>query len=727
MSSPLRTISTHDDTLTGRDAGVSASDEAVPLADATPSDAEAKATRALDITLGEAGALVGVVAVAAVATASLALAQLGRHDGLPALILGLGATAVVAGAAWAFGGRPRIRVDVVELVLLAAVLAAALFFFLPGFPYAWVDKDPGVYVAHGFAIAREGDAYIDDPVLERGITPALSTGGRFPGLWIEGDRPTEITVQFYHTFSSLLATADDLGGERALFNLNPLLAAGSVGVLVVAARRAAGTVVAALGGTLLVVSMMQVWQAKYPSTEIAAQLLLGGALLAAVLAINRRWTGAAFLAGALLGGGFLIRPDGVLYMLLAMAAIAIVVALGKADRRVWAFFGGAVITWPYAFWNAYDARRRYTLASDVPRPVLIVGAMLLMVAAGYAARWVLARLRARYPSALVWRPTEAVARARWRVPIGAVVTVVAGAVLGVYFFRQQLFGIGFKYYPIGDRVARTYDELNLRWFAWFVTIRGVVTMWLGIGVLMLRRWRAPLFTLVLPGALLAYLYLWDPKVNARLMWWTRRFIPAVMPSVVVLIALALAFALTYQLTRRSLLTRRRSVVLNLGAAVLAVTIVVEWAGMSLDLRDHREMDGSWDMAAAIAAQAGDEQGVFLFPGGGNIYGINRNAPGSVWFIFDQVAARLPQDYDVANVEEYQQAFPDQPVFVVAPGNDLPDNLPPDRFAENGVVTGELTILEETQSHRPQEQVVMPMGVTVWRYESEGSDAFARTS
>ncbi len=83
----------------------------------------------------------------------------------------------------------------------------------PGFTTRTADKDPGIYVAHGFAIAREGDVYIDDPVLERGLNTDLFRGSRFPGIWIEPDHPNQVTPQFFHLYSSLLATADDLGGR----------------------------------------------------------------------------------------------------------------------------------------------------------------------------------------------------------------------------------------------------------------------------------------------------------------------------------------------------------------------------------------------------------------------------------------------------------------------------------------------------------------------------------
>ena len=85
------------------------------------------------------------------------------------------------------------------------------------------------------------------------------------------------------------------------------------------------------------------------------------------------------------------------------------------------------------------------------------------------------------------------------VAIGPVVKLLTGAtfaVLLVYFYREDLFGIGYRYYPISDSVSRSYDELTLQWFSWFTTEYGLLLMWLGICVLMLRRWSASLFALV---------------------------------------------------------------------------------------------------------------------------------------------------------------------------------------------------------------------------------------
>lgn len=676
-----------------------------PQIDGTgPGDARrAGATTGVELTLGELAGLVVVTTLAAVAIWSLALAQLGRHDGWLALGLGVATTGVVAAVALALDGRPRVRFDPVELAILGALTVAGLFMFLPGFNYVWDDKDPGVYVAHGYAIARDGDVWIDDDVVARGVSPATDQAGRFPGVWFQADRPNQVTSQFYHQYSALLATAHDLAGSGGLLNVNPVVAVVSVGLTVLAVRRAASTLVAVLTGALLVTSMMQVWQARYPSTEIPAQAMLAGALLAAVLAIERRSAGAGLVAGLLAGAGFLARPDGFLYIVLAAAAVALALATDRFDRRSWAVLGGLAATVPYAFWNAYVAREPYSVSNDVPGAAVVGGAVVALLAAGWAARYPIRAVARRWPGFDLARPEEL--PRRLRLAIGLSVGLAAATVLVLLFFRQEIFGLDYDYLVFSGRVERSFDELNMKWLSYFVTVRGLVLMGAGIFVLMLSRWRAALFALVVPGALLLPLYLYDAKVSMRLMWWVRRFIPAVVPVIMILIALALCWLLT-----------RRHVLVKVVGGVLALMLVVEFARMSLPLRDHDEMAGSAEIAAEIADFAGDEQALFLFPPGHDIYSINRNAPGIVWLVHDQIAARLPRDPGVDDVEPYRAAFADMPIFFVERRETAPSWLADAGFVEVGQVDGSITILEEIKDGRPQEVDEIDMAVTVWRLD-----------
>lgn len=654
------------------------------------------------LTIGEMSALIVVTTVAAVATCSLALAQLGRHDGLVSTALGLLVAAAMIGLAVALGGRPRLRVDWVELGLVAVVLAAALWSFLPGFPYAAVDKDPGVYVAHAVAIARDGNTNIDDAVVARGLEPEHDLGGRFPGIWELPDDPTAVTSQFYPLYSATLATAHDLGGTGALFNLTPGLAAGAVVVLVVGARRAFGTVTAAVMAALLITSAMQVWQAKYPSTEILAQLLLAGALLGGVIAVTRRWAGAAFVSGLLIGSGFLARPDGFLYLIFGAIAVAVAIIGRQTDRRITAFGAGLALTLPYAFYNAYVVRGEYSRINDVPGAALLIAVIAMIIGFGLAVRWLLdttARTRPHRVDRLAQRAVS------WRRPIGGVIAVAVGLVMLLLYHRETLSGQDFRATSFsGGEVVRSYAEMNMVWLSWFFSRLGLAIVWVGICVLLLQKWQAPRAVLVVPGLALLPLYAYDPRVSMRLMWWVRRFVPAVLPVMILLLALAIAWALT-----------RRNWGLRVVGAIVLVVMLLRFNDQSSLLRDHREMEGSWELAAAIAEQSGDDQGVYLYPAPQQgVYDPIATTPGAVWWIFDQIAARLPADYDLAIIERYQETFPDQPVLLVTGSDELPPQLPGDRFDLSAVIIDDLVVLEETLDRVPEEVRTFSWELSIWR-------------
>ncbi|HEY8525565.1 MAG TPA: glycosyltransferase family 39 protein [Acidimicrobiales bacterium] len=667
------------------------------------------------LTLGELAGVVVAVAVAAVGTASLALAQLGHHDGFAAAALGLVVTAAAGAAVGKVEGRPRVVVDRTEVGLLAVLGVAAVFFFAPGSPYAYADKDPGIYVAHAFAIARDGDAIIDDPVLASDI-PRESRGGGLPGLWREPAHPRAVTPQFYHYYSALLATAEDFAGPRGVFNATPAMAILSVGLLFLAVRRAAGTVAAVVTGALMVTSMIQVWQARYPSTEVLAQLLLSGTLLAAVLALERRWVPGALAAGLLLGVGFLARPDGFLYILIAAGVVAVAIAARRADRRAAALGLGLAVTAPYALWNAYRARELYSRVNDVPRPALLLGACALLVGAGFAARPVADRLARRFaPKAqgdgkgdgtadgdAAHRPGLLDLLARWRIPLGAAVAVVFGGVLLLLWYREDLFGYDYTWSHFHNATVRSLDERNMEWLSYFVTPSGLVIFWVGAVVLLLQRSRPALYVLALP-ALLVPVYLYDARISMRLMWWVRRFVPAALPALIVLMALALAWAICH-----------RRWPLRIAGVVTTVALVVTYAGQSLPLRQHREMRGSWDLSAAISEAAGDREGVFLYGPASGVSDPLRNTPAIVWLVFDDIAAKLPPEYDIEDVEAYQEAFPDHPIYLVTHGDGLPAHLPRDRFIEVRTVVQNLVTWEETIDRRPEGPITETWGVVVWQ-------------
>ena len=273
----------------------------------------------------------------------------------------------------------------------------------------------------------------------------------------------------------------------------------------------------------------------------------------------------------------------------------------------------------------------------------------------------LVALGGRFPRTHLDDPAQLLAR--WRIPLGAVLSLGFGAVFVVLFFRRDLFGEDYGYSLFTDSVVRSFDEMNMPWLSWFVTIRGLVIMWLGLCVVLLQRWRASLFALVGTGVLLLPLYLYDARVSMRLMWWVRRSSRRCLPVIVILMAIAIGWALTrrWKIVQVAGGRRSRDASRRVRAHVVAPSRPRRDGGLVGPVGRHR----------CESRRPGRECSCSLSRRRA-IYDVERNAPGIVWFVFDQVAARLPPDYDISTVDEYQQAFPDLPVFVVSPGESLPD-------------------------------------------------------
>lgn len=650
-----------------------------------------------DVTVAEGLAVGAAAGVASVGTASLALAQIGRHDGWAALALG---ALPVLGLVWlARREGVRVRNPLPDLALAGALGVLSLLMFLPGAPYAYADKDPGVYVVHAIAIAREGNVRLDDPVLEADLPGVLfSPGARFPGIWVDGDTDS-VTPQFFHFFPALAATAVDLTDARAAFHLNALLGALAVVLLGLGARRAFGLPAAVIAGGLLATSMPQVWQAKYPTTEILAQLLLVASVVALGVAVERRSAAFALTGGLLIGTGLLARPDGLLLVLVAVGAGGLLLALDRFDRTARWCAAGLALTLPYALLNAYDLRRGYTLVNDVPDLPVVAVAAVAALAGGRALRPVARRLDGplRDP--------------RWHRRIGTALAVAFGGLLLVLANRERLFGVAYTDL-LGPGPRRSYDELNVHrlrlYLGRFVLPLAVV----GLAVVGRQRWRLSRWLLLIPGLCLAPLYLWEAQISPRLMWWVRRYVPGVLPLVLLLVAVALAWGL-----------RHRQWVLKAVAAGLLVVVAAPNLDRSLPLRDHREMAGSYDAARAVAGAAGDEQGLFLWerPGPDAIFSPTRNLGAVVWLGFDQLSALLPRDPGQPLVDEYADRFAGHPVFVVAEGAGLPAALDPDAYTRVERVRRRLSVWEEQLEHLPVRAVTVDVDVTVWRLDATATD------
>jgi hypothetical protein len=640
-----------------------------------------------------------VVALGLLAWAGLALAHVGRYSLLAAFGVALIGCGVILAIAWRARGRPRLTPDPAGLAMVAGLALIAGVLFFPGFPYGVGDKDPGLYVMHGVAIARTGSYALTDPALDPARVPSVSVyshNARFPGVWIDDAAAQRIVPQFYHLWPALLASGFRLGGYTGLANVAPFAAL--LGVLAVAllVRRAFGLVAGSLAGLLLATNMLEVWQAKYQTSEAFAQVLIAVALLGVVIAIQTGWRPAAGVAGLLLGLSYLARPDSLLLLLLAVGVGCVLLVLGRFDARAGWFGAGVAVTLPHGLLQAYGLARTYTLANDLPG----LSKLAFLVAVPVVLAFLIWRLLPRLGSRLTVLMEDARVQ-RWS---GVAITTAVGLMIAIGLLRPRLFGAA--YAPYNGRIIHTYAEQTMTRLTWFFTLPGLALMWAGVGVLALRRWRGAAWAALLPALVLLPLYTLDPRNSSRMMWWGRRFVPVVLPGMIILIAIALAVGLVW--------AGRLRWPVRLAAGGLTVLLLVVFLAQSLPLRGHHEMAGSFETTQRVARAAGDRQGVFLWEPTGYL-GAPMLFGSPVWLQAGQVSAMIPKSGNRGvYVRSFVRGFPGQPVFVITPREARPSGYDGLEFARVDHVVDQLPIWRESDIERPSYPRRLRVDFSVWR-------------
>lgn len=657
------------------------------------------------VTLAEVLALAAGLALALVTLAALGTALLEAHT-VATVAACTGAGLLLAAALVAL--HP-IRVALAPRDLLFAVLLAGLAAALtvPGWDYVSGDRDPGVYVTHAVAISRDGSVTIPDqiaaaaariPVVPTDPAPVRGPHGRFPGLWPAPDDPAAMKPQFYDAYASLLAVGFGLGGRPGLTAVGPICAALSVVALGLATRRAFGATAGALAAVLLATNGLQVWQARYPTAEVPTQALATVALLALVVAVQLRWRPAAGLAGVLTGAIFVVRPDGVLLVLGAVLAVAGAFALRRFDARWWWFTIGIGAVMPLALWEAYGLNGEYTVANQAPG----AGRLATLVAAG-----ALAGVVGRVAADLA-RPRLAgrVDLARWSRGLGIAGSVGFAAFVVLCAARPWLTPDVTAVTSRGT-VVPTFEEDTVARLSWFLSWPGIVLMVAGLAVVAVRPWRADRLVLVIPPVALVPVFLWNPHISSRLMWWGRRFVPLALVGIVLLVGLAIAAALRWR--------GRGHRGWNAAGVLAAIWMVGFSLHTSLPLTRHDELDGVWELVDELSALADGRQGLYLWTApDGTVYAPARVLGGPLWLVGDQLSAVLPEEPTAEDLDAFLAEFPDAPVFVVTDGEPPPAAVL-DAGAEP-VLGGQWTVplWEESDTDRPTKAVPLQLDLAVWQ-------------
>jgi len=493
----------------------------------------------------------------------------------------------------ATGPAPSRRATATVLLLtlfLGATVAPASEEILGG-------RDQGVYVNTAGWVASEGSLRIRSAPLAEVATlqggPFPLSGTYFAGYHVADAARGELTPLFFHLFPVYLALGGWLDGVRGALLVPPLLGVLSGLAVFFFLRRMLGPGAALAGTLLLSVNLAQVWGMRNPYSETLAQL----SAFCTFWCVTRghqtgglRW---GILGAAALGANFLNRIDAPLVLLLLLPALAAMQA-GRPSAPPWIVRGllpGTLLlaAWGVAhgLWFSPTYVRHYGphLIRIWTITVVALAVTAAIVSRRRLARALLEAFHRRGP--LVWA--------------GA-----AAALCAVFAFAMVVRPHLEPFHMFPNHGVRSFREESLLRVGWYVSVPGLLAALLGT-VVLLRRWIvdrraewAP-FLLVFLG--FSIVFLAQPNVHPDHPWMMRRFLPIVLPGL--LIAITAAASWLWSVRGRWQRAAR-------GAALMVVVgVAAHESRMTAPFWNYSEQNGA---AAQIAALARDipEDALLLF-------------------------------------------------------------------------------------------------------------------
>ncbi len=562
---------------------------------------------------------------------ALTLAEFGLFSALN-LILAVLAVCALFGVA--FRIRPRdlrglLPWDRLSWVHPCLVAAAVMMIVITGEPFVWVlgGDDSGTYVNTGAHISRTGAIEIYDEVTrEAAAAPAgtffynpnhvedplysrLPYRFQFIGFFIADETTGEITSQGLHLLPVWVAIFHAFLGFPAGLYLFPLLALLSVVGVFQATRRMLGAPTAAVATLFLSASFLELWFARYPTSEMLVQATLFAALYLFAVAEESDGCLPAALSAFAFSSLLFIRVD-TIFVPVLVGLYIVIASIGKptvAHRHVW--FIAAMIPWStQALLHVFYLSRAYLVyggmynfyVEGVAGQEKQLEASLTIFFGLLAAFVVLTALTVRF-----WRPIGA--GLHWLSDrVGLVLRIlialgVVGLLAYAYHWRPDLLP------EFGGRDAPQHpDGASLIKLGWYVSELGLALAAIGT-VLMTLRARGSALLLLFLGLLYGVIYLYTPLQFALQPQWARKFMPVVVPFTMIAAAHAVA-AVAGLIWRKA--GRVPAVVIG---AVPVVAMVVLTGRLNLPFVDFVEYDGAVEGLARVARLIPEDDAVVLMP------------------------------------------------------------------------------------------------------------------
>ncbi|HWO12187.1 MAG TPA: hypothetical protein VNN80_21980 [Polyangiaceae bacterium] len=412
--------------------------------------------------------------------------------------------------------------------LVFAVVLLGGFVMYAGFPHDsfFVGRDQATYANQALHIARSGELGLESPmeIADPQLREVVRRGNAATGLYSE---KSQLTVQFSPVLPVWLAVAFSALGIIGLQAFNATVAVLSAGLFFGLAARLMSRRVALAALVLFTFNPMQIWVSRVTLSEILAQYLGLAGILLLFGARRRRPEPFWILGGLTLGASVFVRIDGFVLAPLAMASAWLVRSISSGETA------------------SIDRARSlgtlallFVLAMGVPfyyftsAPYLEAQSKNLIPIAACAALFALLWWRRLGSRALVYLTRQ---RAFW-IAVGAALLATG---LAAYFIRPRW--EPFHYYTrltsvlYGSRDFRENSFVNLGLYVTPVlAFMALAGFWKLLQRALTARSRDALTLLLVSTGGYALLYLYNPSISPDHPWGMRRFVPLVIPGVILL-------------------------------------------------------------------------------------------------------------------------------------------------------------------------------------------------
>ncbi len=433
-----------------------------------------------------------------------------------------------------FGGVGSV-VTVVAIIVVSG-LSAGVY----SSEHLLTDRDPGVYATTAMWLADEGSLLVDGAV--GGFEEIEGITAESPGYYEERDDGL-LSPQFMHLLPVWGAAARWMGGDHALFGVNGVVIAGALAAFWLFSALILRPWFAVLATAGLAASLVTVHFARDVYSEPLALLMTFAALAFLVVAQRSQQIGLSVVAGLLIGATAMVRIDAWLvitgFALFLELQWLVVKHRDQADttrRFIRSVAAGMVMAGAVALVDGFLRSAPYLLENGRRQSFIMMLALLaLVLIGGFIAQ------RAPWSGRigpLIERSRRTMA---WIVPIVVVVAVAglfvirpmvqethAAAPNGIVAGAQDAQGL-----PLDP--TRNYNEWTVHWLSWYMGLGGLIISVAGVALAWRRvlLGRSELLPWLFVGSLTTAVYLLRPSITPDQLWAMRRFLPVVIPFLIV--------------------------------------------------------------------------------------------------------------------------------------------------------------------------------------------------